>query len=245
MQRAQLANTQPMLHQIILISILCLLFNSSPQPCRADAPPDLGAAMDSVVRHRSSNAVMMDRWFKSYARKNYGEADKIWAAILKHCANREEIGDFIENINERCWFADDSDSKKVDPEKAYHHLLVTTEKMLGKDHRFVADLCTFLATYAEARHDYQQAKAYRLRDLKLHEKALGANNHQVIEANQEVGHLLLTMKQYGEAEQYLKRAIVASKKQGLSGPYQKANADYLQLLHATKGDTKSKRTRTH
>ena len=234
-----------MLHQKILIAIFLFLLSGNPKPAYADAPPDLGTALDSVVRTRSSNADLMDRWFKAFAKKNYSEADKIWAAILKHCASREEIGDFTENINERCWFAEDTDSKNVDPEKAYYHLLVTTEKMLGKDHRFVADLCTFLATYAEARHDYQQAKAYRLRDLRLHEKVLGPNNHQVIEANQEVGHLLLTMKQYEEAEPYLKKAIAASKKQGLYGTYQKATADYQLLLRATKSDTKSKRTSEH
>lgn len=201
-------------------------------------PNDLGSDMDGIVAQRTSNSEMMDLWFKSYAKGDYVKADKLWQKLLKDCAKREEIGDILENVNERCWFAEDTATRKVDPEKAYYHLLVCTERMLGKEHRFVADLCTFLATYAEARHDYEKAKQYRLRDLKLHEKALGDQNHQVIEANQEVGHLLVVMKQYDQAGPYLKKALTISKQQGITTTYQKARSDYLKVLKATKSNTK-------
>ena len=228
---AAIGENQVNLKLLLLTLVFCLLNCSS--PAALAQAKDMDTAMDQLMTTRSGNSDFMDHWFKFYASGNIKEADKTWASILKQCADREEIGDFTENINERCWFAESNNRNKVDAEQAYKHLLATTERMLGKDHRFVADLYTFLAVYAEARHDFKKAKSYRLLDLKLHEKALGPNNHQVIEANQEIGHLLLSTKEYNEAEPYLKKALVMSKKQGLKRTFQRAKADYLKLLYAT------------
>ncbi len=193
--------------QLLLVEIAGSMLLA--QSALAEPARDLDAAFDKAVYNRSGGNFTdrMDLWLKKFESGKIAEADKLWASIIKDCAGREEIGDFIEVINMRTWFAEDTSKKQADPEKAYQHLLDITEKMLGKDHRYVADICTYLALYAESRNDFKKAKELRLRDLHLHEKALGESNHQVIEAYQEVGHLLVQMKEYTEAEVYLKTAM--------------------------------------
>lgn len=177
----------------------------------------------------------MDRWCTQFEHGQIAEADKTWNKILKECANREDISEVIENLNGRSLFAEDK--KKINTEKVYLHLLVSTEKTLGKEHRFVGDICRFMARYADYRRDYKSELTYRLRDLNIHEKALGKDNRHAIEARFELGHLFMKMKDYAQAEPYLKRAVVDGERNRRYEVASKAKKDYLELLHATGGDT--------
>ncbi|MGD9680737.1 MAG: hypothetical protein AB7W16_06085 [Candidatus Obscuribacterales bacterium] len=201
--------------------------------------PDFGDQVDRVLSNRSEGSEQMERWFALYAAGKTAEADRAWASALKAFEKREEIGDYLEFVNQRCWFSGEKGSPGVDPEKTYGYLLVTTERILGKEHRFVADICTFLATYAEARKDFKAARALRLRDLRLHEKALGKDNRQVLEAHQEIGHLLMGTKEYREAEKHLLSAI--ENPHCPKSTFQKAVLDYIKLLRATGRDVEARR----
>lgn len=219
---------------ILLAVLIFLQLSAWKDAAWAEKGEDFNDAIDELMTKRSNNSDKMQHWFDLYSHGKIAESDKVWIGILNDCKNREEIGDFSENINERCWF--DERTKKVDAEKAYLHLFELTQKALGKEHRFVADLATFLATYSEARHDYNKALQYRVMDLQLHRKALGAENHQVLEAQIEVAHLLITMKDYKQAETYLASAIVDAKKFHNKGILMRANHELAVIRHATGKD---------
>lgn len=191
-----------------------------------DASRELSRDFDLAIEQKMELSSPVDQWFAAYLSGRMVQADKLWADLLVKYKNKEEIGDILENINQRSWFAENK--KPIEAVKVYEHLLECTEKDLGADHRFVADICSFLATYYESVHEYERALAYRKRDLLLHQRALGAENRQVAEANQEIGHLLLRMKKYDPAEAYLRQAINVASRKGYAVALRKATADLAQ-----------------
>lgn len=211
------------------------------------AEEGLNQAIENLFDTRAEDSHKFERWFHLYSQGKIAEADKVWSAMLKDMAKMPSIAEFLENINSRCWFAEDENNIKapkkarLDATKIYEHLLERTEKELGKEHRFCGDICKFLAMYWESQKDYKKSKTYRLREYSLHEKWLGPKHEITLLSMLALAKLQIKMKENEGAEALLKKVIAQSDEVRTPKRYHDGIKMYIEFLKSTGRDTDAKR----
>jgi hypothetical protein len=191
------------------------------------------AAVDSLLDTSDKSSTIVSKWLKLYCGGKIKEADLEWISILKSQAGTQSIDRLLWSIEQESVFLDGADKKefKCAPTALFEHLLSVTERSLGKDHRFICDICDDLAILANDRRNYSESKKYRLRELELSRK-LGdlCRTAYVLNA---LGHLEVLTKDYSSANRDLEQSIALTRKAGCHRVFIWAARHYIELLRIT------------
>jgi|AGTN01.3.fsa_nt_gi hypothetical protein len=228
----------------LFLTVLPALFLTS---LPAIAEKNLNEAIEEIFDTKTQDSHKFERWFHLYSQGKVLEADKVWSVILKENTKTPSIANFLENINGRCWFAEDEKTTKgakkvrLDATQIYEHLLACTQKELGEEHRFCADFCKFLAMYAESNNDFNTSKIYRLRECRLREKWLGPKHEITLLSMLALAKLQIKMKEYEDVEALLKKVIARSDELRTPKRYHDGIKMYIEFLKRTGRDTDARR----
>jgi CHAT domain-containing protein/Tfp pilus assembly protein PilF len=115
--------------------------------------------------------------------------------------------------------------------------LVIREKILGPEHREVADSLHALASLYDDKSDYAKAEPLNLRALAIREKVLGPNHPDVAKTLNNLAWIYGVREDYAKAERFYRRALAIQEKAlGANHPEVASTLNDLALLYYEKGD---------
>jgi tetratricopeptide (TPR) repeat protein len=152
-----------------------------------------------------------NHWCDAAAKGDWKVADPLWAKVLDGVAPCNSIQPLLNRAFTRMIFVDPTENAPT-PTEVFQHMLDVTSSHMGKNHRFAAELLSNVAYQYESRHEYQAAKANRLRELTVSEACYGKDALKTAFALHNAGYTLFRLKQYQQAEPLLKRALAIEEK---------------------------------
>ncbi len=115
--------------------------------------------------------------------------------------------------------------------------LAVREKILGPNHRDVADDLHALASLYDDTNDYAKAEPLNLRALAIREKTLGPNHPDVARTLDNLAWIYAVREDYAKAESFYRRALAIQEKAlGKNHPEAASTLNDLALLYYEKGD---------
>ena len=115
--------------------------------------------------------------------------------------------------------------------------LTMREKILGPDHRDVADSLHALASLYDDKSDYVKAEPLNLRALAIREKTLGLDHPDVAKTLNHLAWIYGVREDYAKAESFYRRALAIQENAfGANHPEVASTLNDLALLYYEKGD---------
>ena len=156
---------------------------------------------------------LCDQWVKAYIGGKSGEAERIWSNILTKIKDSPSCYILVKKLFQRL----ESDApESVSNSSKYgilpysHFLLAATEKALGRQHRFVADILAFMSTHYDSIKDFKTALILRRREMEIEEKC-GPESEMTGFAMLDVAFDLGQLGRYDEARKLTLRVLKFAK----------------------------------
>jgi tetratricopeptide (TPR) repeat protein len=169
---------------------------------------------DTVICETVFYSGLCDQWLKAYEAGKIADADKIWAKILAKIKNSESCFLLLKKLHQRL----ESDAPDVVSNNSKYGILQysntilkATEKILGPNHRFIADILAFLTTHYDSIKDYKTALPLRQREMDVSIKSSGPEAEMTAFAILDMGYELAELGRYQEAQVLVTRVLKFSR----------------------------------
>jgi hypothetical protein len=126
-----------------------------------------------------ANSKYFGDWVKAYVKGDQKAFDKSWASVLYQLKDRKRISHLFEIANERTMLLDTASTNNT---ILWLQLLSSTEKAVGPNHRFIADVLFDLSAYEDGIKDYKTSLRYLKRAKPIVLRTFGSDSprsHQV------------------------------------------------------------------
>lgn len=228
---------------IILASLACCGERAPASDKYTDPAFDLLVGADTYRSSKDATACervlyskLSDQWLDAYRTGRSSDAEKVWGQILSELKACRSISILIEKLYYRIRFqaeGNEGNESRFGFATYYKSLIAATEKSVGKDHRFVADILGYLGNHYDNTKDFQAALTCRQRRLDILEKLPNLQDPTLASALLETAFDLCKLHNYIKAEVYLKRALLVAEKLPEHTPLRRTVALYGKLLANT------------
>ena len=175
-------------------------------------------------------------FLKAYLGGNTAEANRLWALMLKHLSKSKSIEGLGPALYNR-YSLEVPDGTPLNSPYARDHLykfmLASTEKAVGKDHRFYMDCLGQVAHVTEGAEKWQEAENLRLKQYRMAQKLLGKESAKTLTICNNYTWDKIEQKKNAEAEVLLKSTIETAQRLGYKKTLAWAVNTYAKLLVAT------------
>jgi len=176
-----------------------------------------------------------EKFLKAYLAGKDAEANRLWALMLQHLSKAKSIAEIGPSLYNR-YSLEVPDGTPLDSRYARDHLydfmLASTEKAVGKDHRFYMDCLGQVAHITEGKEKWQDAETLRLKQYKMALKFLGKDSERTLTITNNYIWDKIELKKNAEAEQLLKSNIATAERLGYKRPLAWSVNTYAKLLVA-------------
>jgi len=176
-----------------------------------------------------------DKFLKAYLSGKTAEADRIFALMLKQLGtnNSEMSNDLGQDLYAHIQLdaPDDASVNSLYSRRTFFTFIASsTEKAVGKYHRFMIDPLSQLAKAEEGARNWKDAEAVRIRRTQVCERCFGKENEATLNARLKEVWDKMQMQQYTGVEPVLLQVIEQSKKHGYTTSLQNAVKEYALFL---------------
>lgn len=191
---------------------------------------------DAVICEKAFFSKLGDLWINAYIQGRTSEADQLWHKLLVQVKDCESIGVLIDKLYYRLRFLPDEktdDSEKMAMVPFYLNLLKSTEKAVGKEHRFCAELCGYLSSHGETTKDFKLAIKWRQKQLDVLKKVSRSSSWNVANTLFHLGYDYYMQHDYRSSEPLLLKSINIADKNRYQVILKQSVTQYCKLLRST------------
>jgi tetratricopeptide (TPR) repeat protein len=165
---------------------------------------------DTVMCESVFYSGLCDQWLKAYEAGKTADAEKIWVKILAKIKASDSCYLLVKKLHQRL----ESDAPEVASNSSKYGilqytntLLKATEKNLGPNHRFIADILAFMTTHYDSIRDYKTAFPLRQREMEVSIKSTGPESEMSAYSIMDMAYELAELGRYQEAHQLVQRVL--------------------------------------
>jgi len=185
-----------------------------------------------------------EKFLKAYLAGKDAEANRLWALMLQHLSKAKSIEELGPSLYNRYSLEIPDGTPLNSPyarDHLYNFMLASTEKAVGKNHRFYMDCLGAVAHIAEGAQKWQDAENLRLRQYKLALKLLGKDSERTLTISNNYIWDKIELKKNAEAEPLLKSNIETAQRLGYKKQLAWAVNTYAKMLVATNRTAEAKK----
>lgn len=183
---------------------------------------------DPLVCENVFYSKLGDQWVQAYVAGRTEDAQKIWGKILAKVDTAPSCYILVKKLHARLEAdAPDqvSNSSRFGILQYSNALLQATQKCLGPNHHFVADILAFKATHFDSVKDFETALKLRQQELNVAVKSTGAESELSAHCSLDMAYELAELKRFEESRKLVMHVLKFSQ----SHNYHGAVADALRL----------------
>jgi len=169
---------------------------------------------DTVICETVFYSGLCDQWLAAYEAGKIVDADKVWAKILAKIQTSESSYLLLKKLHQRL----ESDAPEVVSNNSKYGILQysntilkATEKTLGPNHRFIADILAFMTTHYDSIKDYKTALPLRQREMDISIKSSGPESEMSAFSILDMAYELAELGRYQEAQALVTRVLKFSR----------------------------------
>jgi tetratricopeptide (TPR) repeat protein len=169
---------------------------------------------DTVACETVFYSGLCDQWLKAYEGGRTADAERAWAKILAKIGTSDSCYLLLRKLHQRLESdapEEVSNSSKYGILQFTNTILKATEKNLGPNHRFIADILAFMTTHYDSIKDYKTALPLRQREMEVSIKSTGAESEMSAYSIMDMAYELAELGRYQKAHQLVTRVLKFSR----------------------------------